>query len=167
MTQGTGDPIYKHTNTGKVNDADISAYAIPLKPSVEKEHRHTSKKDGLPVYEYMITLSNVSELPLVIEDTFNSEFLEFYRVGVDGWEPFDYIAAAEQKYQLNEGLAYYAATITPTDPGKITITANDLPRKENGSFYEFYRIYYSLKVKDEAALADLKSQAVKNGGNIR
>jgi LPXTG-motif cell wall-anchored protein len=164
LTQGTGDPIYKHINNGKVNDVDISAYAIPLIPSVKKEHRNTSEKDGLPVYEYMITLADVTELPVVIADTFNSDFLEFYRVGVDGWDPFNYIAAAEQEYQLNNGISPYAVTVDDTTPGTITITANDLPKKENGSFYEYYRIYYSLKVKDESALAALKSQALMNGG---
>ena len=164
MTCGTGDPIYKHINTGKVNDTDITAYAIPLKPTVEKEHRHTSEKDGLPVYEYIITLSHVTEEPVVIEDTFNGEYLEFYRIGVDGWDPYSYIAAAEEKYQLNTGVPGYEAEVIPIGPGKMTITAADLPRKENGSFYEYYRIYYSLKVKDAAALAALESQALKNGG---
>lgn len=165
LTCGTGDPIYTHTNHGKVNTADISAYAIPLVPSLEKELYGTADDgNGLPVYQYMITLANVTELPVVMEDTFNGEYLEFCRVGVDGWEPFDTIAAAEQKYRLNEGVAGYAAAMEETHPGTVTITAEDLPRKEDGSFYEYYRLYYSLKVKDAAALADLKSQALRNGG---
>ena len=162
-TRGGGDPAYYHKNTGKVNNTDINAYGIPLKPAIEKALRSTSKKDDLPVYEYMITLSNVTELPIVIEDSFDTDFLEFYRVGIDSWNALDYIAAAEQKHQLNGGTNGYAATVTTTDEG-IVITANDLPKKQDGSFYEYYRIYYSLKVKDADALAALDAQALANGG---
>ena len=162
-TRGGGDPAYYHRNNGKVNNTDISAYGIPLRPEIEKELRSKSTKDNLPVYEYMITLSNVEELPIIIEDSFDTDYLEFYRVGIDSWDALNYIAAAEQKHQLNGGTAPYAATVQTTEDG-ITITADNLPKKDDGSFYEYYRIYYSLKVKDADALEALKAQAIANGG---
>lgn len=162
-TRGGGDPAYYHKNKGKVNSKDIEAYGIPLKPAVDKQLRSTSKKDGLPVYEYMVTLSNVTDVPVVLEDAFDTDYLEFYRVGIDSWDALDYIAAAEQTNNLNGGVPGYKIEVTPTSSG-ISITAADLPKKKDGSFYEYYRVYYSLKVKDADALKKLEEAAIANGG---
>ena len=162
-TRGGGDPAYLHKNIGKVNKTDINAYGIPLKPEIEKNMIQEYSEGGLPYYTYQVDLSNVTELPVVITDTFDTDYLEFNKIGDNRWEARAYIAAAEQKHQLNGGIAPYAATAVTTEDG-IIITANDLPKKANGHFYEYYRIYYSLKVKDADALATLKAQAIAKGG---
>lgn len=164
-TRGGGDPAYFHTNKGKVNNTEISDYGIPLRPAIEKDRASetTDKADGnLPIYEYSITLSNVKELPVVIEDTFDTEFLKYNGLG-NQYNKWQYIAAAEQKHNLNGGVEGYQIQVTETSDG-IIITADNLPKKDNGSFYEYYRIYYRLQVKDAAALAALKAQAIANGG---
>lgn len=164
-TRGGGDPAYFHTNKGKVNNTEISDYGIPLRPAIEKDRASetTDKADGnLPIYEYSITLSNVKELPVVIEDTFDTEFLKYNGLG-NQYNKWQYIAAAEQKHNLNGGVKGYQIQVTETSDG-IIITADNLPKKDNGSFYEYYRIYYRLQVKDAAALAALKAQAIANGG---
>ena len=163
-TRGGGDPAYYHTNNAKVNDVDVSAQAIPLHSKLEKEETKNGAfvDNGLPVYEYAVTLSNVTEEPVVIEDTFNTSDLKYYGLGnpYNGW---DKIAAASQKHELNGGVEGYVPNIETTDTG-IKITADELPKKEDGSFYEYYRIYYRLQIKDEEALARIKSQAYSNGG---
>ena len=161
--RGGGDDSYLHKNNGKVNKTDIYAYGIPLKPEIEKSMIQEYSEGGLPYYTYQVDLSNVTELPVVITDTFDTDYLEFNKIGDDRWDARAYIAAAEQKNLLNGGIAPYAATAVTTEDG-IIITANDLPKKDNGHFYEYYRIYYSLKVKDADALAALKAQAIAKGG---
>ena len=158
-----GDPRYSHTNNGTVNNVPVTATGIPLDPALEKKLVRSDTKDGLPVYTYQVDFSNVTELPLVVNDTFDTDYLEFYKIGDDSWDARAYIAAASQKNNLNGGIAPYAAKAVSTADG-ITITADDLPKKDDGSFYEYYRIYYSLKVKDADALAALKAQAIANGG---
>ena len=169
MEMPGGDPRYIHTNIVHVNEITKDATGIPLNSSLEKSNTQADKGDipvatvdGLPVYEYSVTVTNVTELPLEIEDTFDTDELEYYGLGnqYNGWQ---YIAAASQKNNLNAGTAPYHAQITQTDKG-ITITANDLPKKLDGSFYEYYRIYYRLKVKDNTALEAIKQQALLNDG---
>ena len=158
-----GDPRYEHINNGTVNDVPITATGVPLEPDIKKELAIEYEKDGLPYYTYQVDLSNVTELPVVINDTFDTDYLEFNKIGDDKWDARAYIAAASQKNNLNGGIAPYAATAVTTSDG-IIITADDLPKKNDGSFYEYYRIYYSLKVKDADALAALKAQAITNSG---
>ncbi len=158
-----GDPRYEHKNTGTVNGVPVTATGIPLNPDINKKLAIKYTKDGLPYYTYQVDLSNVTEVPVVITDTFDTDYLEFNKIGDDQWDARAYIAAASQKNNLNGGIAPYAATEVTTADG-IIITADDLPKKDNGSFYEYYRIYYSLKVKDADALAALEAEAIANGG---
>ncbi len=166
--RGGGDPAYYHWNNAKVNDTKIKNYGIPLNSSIEKTSDNknsatTIEKDGVqvPVYEYSLTLTNVTDLPLVINDTFDTELMEYYGPG-DPSSGHNTIAAAEQKHELNGGVDGYSATFEQTDNG-LVITANDLPKKQDGSFYEYYRLYYKLNVRPDK-LADLKRLAYNNGG---
>lgn len=166
-----GDPAYYHWNNAKVNGNKITAYGIPLSSSIEKTSDNktstsTIVKDGVnvPVYEYSITVSNVTELPLVIDDTFDTDLMEFYGPG-DSSSGHDTIAAAEQKNELNGGVNGYSASFKQTDKG-LVITANSLPKKQDGSFYEYYRLYYKLNIKPDK-LDALKKLAYNNGGSYK
>lgn len=164
-----GDPRYIHTNTAKVNNfAPFTAQAIPLHSKIEK----TSSRDlgniaiqgddgqWSTIYgiEYKLVLSNVSEEPITITDTYDSSVLEFYGPGANDHK---YIAAVSSKNNLNNGIYPYMASFDASTDGTITITADHLPKKEDGSFYEYYGIYYVLQVKDADTLA---RKAIENGG---
>ncbi len=172
-TRGGGDPAYNHTNTAKVNNASpFTAVGIPLSTKVIKDLQGSDLRyvDGvqLPHYEYYIILSNVTEVPVVITDTYNPDDLVFVGKGfATDWTGHDNIAAASQMHLLNNGVDGYTAEFSDNGSGTLTITATDLPRKADGSFYEYYKIYYTMRVKDQAALDSFTQKAIENGGTYK
>ena len=150
--------VYYHTNIAKVNNTTFEGKAAPQKSKIYKSLIPSTETagDGTPVYLYAVDLAGVKRLPVVIEDTFNADELEYYG-------KYGYIAAASMQYQLNNGIYPFEADIVAED-GKITITATKLPRKEDGSFYEYYRIYYKLKIKSPEVLASFTEKALENHG---
>ena len=172
-TRGGGDPAYNHTNTAKVNNASpFTAVGIPLSTKVIKDLHGSDLRyvDNvqLPHYEYYIILSNVTEVPVVITDTYNPDDLVFVGKGfATDWTGHDNIAAASQMHLLNNGVDGYTAEFSDNGSGTLTITATDLPRKADGSFYEYYKIYYTMRVKDQAALDSFTQKAIENGGTYK
>ena len=168
--EGSGDSyVYYHTNIAKANNTTFEGKAAPQKSKIYKTLIASNEKapDGMPVYRYAIDLAGVRSLPIVIEDTFNADELAYY----DYWyitDTHQYIDGKPQRHMLNNGISPYKADIV-AENGKITITAEDLPRKENGDFWEYYRIYYKLKVKNQTALDSFTQKAIENGGvyNVR
>ena len=164
--RGGGDEAYYHWNYATINGKQVTDYAIPMETSIDKEtDGGSTTADGLNVYAYKVTLTNITELPVVLEDTFNTNDLCIYGDGLgDPSSNRDKIAGAEQKHFLNGGSdPNYKIVVTRTSTG-ITITANDLPRKKDGSFFPYYQFYYRLQIKDQEALERIKKQAVANGG---
>jgi len=168
--EGSGDSnSFYHTNIAKANNTTFEGKAAPQKSKIYKTlvPGNETAPDGMPVYQYAVDLAGVRNLPVVIEDTFNADELEYYSY----WYQTDthqYIDGKPQRHMLESGISPYKASIDAGN-GKITITAEDLPRKENGDFYEYYRIYYKLKVKDQAVLESFTQKAIENGGvyNVR
>ncbi|MBQ2640947.1 MAG: hypothetical protein IJG15_03000, partial [Lachnospiraceae bacterium] len=168
--EGSGDSnAYYHTNIAKANNTTFEGKAAPQKSKIYKTlvPGNETASDGMPVYRYAVDLAGVKSLPIVIEDTFNADELKYY----DYWYETDthqYIDGKPQRHMLNNGISPYKADIV-AENGKITITAEDLPRKENGDFWEYYRIYYKLKVKNQTALDSFTQKAIENGGvyNVR
>ncbi len=171
-TLGSGDPAFKHWNIAKVNGYEIKDYGIPLSKSIKKQvidglnPPADSDGDGLREYTYAVTLANVTDVPIVIEDTFDKDVFSFVGPG-SHWSGWHLIAAAEQEYQLNRGVEGYAASFDSSNEGSVVITADSLPMKPDGSYYEYYRIYYVLEYKDESVLSLLEQQALANGGTYK
>ena len=170
-TAGGGEQAIYHTNKAKVNNSDwFTDRAAPLHTKIDKEKESNLSSvtvDGvqLPQYEYSVTLTNISELPVVITDTYDPDELVFVCEGRPGWDGHNGIAANEQKNNLNSPDSNYHATFSAdNETGTLTITANSLPTKPDGSYYEFYRIYYTMRVKDADALDSFAQQAIANGG---
>ncbi|MGT2772623.1 Cna B-type domain-containing protein, partial [Streptococcus marimammalium] len=135
-----------------------SAIAIPKKESIEKKvlGNNSVELGGkvYPVYDYELTFYGISEDTNVIKDIFNTEFLKYYDVkqavikgiDVDGNE---FEGGNVQVENSTEG---------------INMVLTDLP-KNNGKLHPVYKLYYSLIVKDEAALNRLNELALsKKGG---
>ena len=171
-TAAGGEQAIYHTNSAKVNDSKpFTDKAAPLHTQIDKEKEanlSAETVDGvqLPRYEYSVTLTNVTELPVVITDTYDPDELIFIGEGqATGWLGHHGIAASSQKNNLNNPDSNYHATFSADDTtGTLTITANSLPTKPDGSYYEFYRIYYTMRVKDADALDSFAQQAIANGG---
>lgn len=164
-TRSGGDPLYFHTNTAKVNKTTFTGSAIPLHSKVIKTVAQGLGNNGSGMNSYpnsivyKIILSHVTEVPVTITDTFDSDILAFVGPGssYSGW---DRIAAASQQNNLNGGVDGFVADYSENN-GTLTITANSLPKKEDGSYYEYYAFYYVLQVKD---LDEIASRAIANGG---
>lgn len=171
-TAGGGEQAIYHTNSAKVNDSKpFTDRAAPMHTKIDKEKEtdlaaETVGDVQLPRYEYSVVLTNVTELPIVITDTYDPNELVFVGEGqATGWTGHHGIAAASQKNNLNNPDNNYHATFSADDEaGVLTITANDLPKKPDGSFYEFYKIYYTMRIKDAEALNSIRQQALANGG---
>ena len=163
--EGSGDSyVYYHTNIAKANNTTFEGKAAPQKSKIYKTliAGNETADDGMPVYRYAVDLAGVKKLPIVIEDTFNADELEYYAYWYET-DNHQYIDGQSQRHNLNNGISPYKASIV-AENGKITITATDLPRKENGDFWEYYRIYYKLKIKNQAVLDSFTQKAIENGG---
>lgn len=109
-------------------------------------------------YLYTLVLSNVSESPIIIEDTFDTSLLE---VATDlSYNAFYFKIWGGDQYNQSRGET--SVNYSDTSTG-IRITANDVPLQENGEYYPYYRICYYLRLKDGINLDDL---AIENGGKF-
>ena len=167
-TANGGELAIYHTNKAKANNSNwFTDRAAPMHTSIEKSKRdlNADTVDGVKLqkYEYSLTLTNVTKLPIVITDTYNENELVFIGPG-DSSAQHHTIAAETQKNNLNNGVPGYEATYDASEPGTLTITVDNLPTKPDGSFYEFYRIYYTMRIKDADALTAIRQQALLNDG---
>ena len=163
--EGSGDSnSFYHTNIAKANNTTFEGKAAPQNSKIYKSLIASDEKadDGMPVYQYAVDLASVRSLPVVIEDTFNADELEYYAYWYET-DNHQYIDGKSQRHMLNNGISPYKASIV-AENGKITITATDLPKKDNGDFWEYYRIYYKLKIKNQAVLDSFTQKAIENGG---
>lgn len=136
-----------HTNTIYFNGIAATAQVVYDKPWIKKTG---TIKDNRQI-EYTITLSGVSEVPVSIQDTFDRSLLEMVTTNLT-------ITGGDQWYQGN-----YPTPISYTDtPNGFGLTANTLPKDPaNGQYYPYYRIVYTMKLKDDV---DLEQLAIANGG---
>ena len=144
---------WKATHTNKIDintDIEDTAEVVFSKPGLSKSG---SIIGGY--YFYTLVFSGVTEEPVIIEDRFDTALLEVAGTGYS-WNHFK-IFGGDQYYQGNgETPVNYSDT-----PDGILITANSVPRQDNGEFYPYYKITYFLKLK---AGVDLQELAVENGG---
>ena len=149
----TRDYEQNHTNTIALNSKSTTATVIFGKPGIEKSVAKAAKKGS---FMYTVLLSGVSEVPVTIEDTFDTSLLE---VDTDMATDPDHmhIAGGTQWSQIGE-----KTPVSYTDtPNGILLTADAVPMQENGHYYPYYRIVYYLKLKEGV---DLEKLAVLNGG---
>ena len=152
---------YRHTNNATAyadnNPKQSSSYVVPVRQRITKEAVETSEAEiggvTYPVYRYALTLNGVIEDGVEITDDFDTEYLKYY--AEDGVR----ILGGNNLNPSNEGGSALAA-----DTGEgISITVDSFPKQGNGNFYNVYKIYYSLIVKDEDALNRLNDAAAETG----
>ena len=146
------DEKWKSTHTNKINingNPEAEAEVVFSKPGLTK----TGSISG-DYYFYTLVLSGVTEEPVVIEDTFDTALLEV--AGTGTWNDFKIFGGNQYDQSNSPTPVNYSDT-----PNGILITANSVPRQDNGEFYPYYKITYYLKLK---AGVDLQALAVENGG---
>ena len=105
------------------------------------------------ILAYDVILSGDVEVPVIIEDTFDTSILEVYT------DPYHIINiyGGNQYYQ---GSGATAVSYSETSSG-ILLTANSVPTDTDGNNYPYYRITYYLKLKEGV---DLDKLAQQSGG---
>ena len=181
-SQGAGDPAYSHTNNATVyadsKFKNVEATGIPVRSRVIKGKQGDQEIEGLPAYYYTVALSNITSEPVVITDTFDGSLLEY--VKNPGWDAYKVFfgnasnanESVSSTYTPNENGGTISGNgnslsvvLDSSNEGQLTITANNLPKKDDGSFYSFYIFKYYLKVKNSNALEVIKQRALENGGS--
>ena len=142
-----------HTNQIRINEGDyVSAYVTFAKPDIKK----TGIESG-GLYTYTIVVSDVKQEPLVIQDVFDTNILALYTENPYIWNQLKVFGG--NQYDQSEG--GYPVNYSDTPEG-IVLTANTLPKQENGEFYSYYKITYVMKLRDGVNLMELAAQQPDN-----
>ena len=134
----TPGDLEKHTNTIGFNGKTTTADAIFGEPGIKKALNKDQSSDTILAYD--VILSGDVEVPVIIEDTFDTSILEVYT------DPYHIINiyGGNQYYQ---GSGATAVSYSETSSG-ILLTANSVPTDTDGNNYPYYRITYYLKLKE-------------------
>lgn len=167
-----GNAFNEHRNYGKVNNTDIEGKAYPVKSTIKKKLGNNgnpvSTLDGVglegPFYYYDIVLSNVTEEPIIIDDTFDDtmEFVDLSEYP-GAYQPYYYVGAGINDYD-NITSDQNTPTYTVNEDGTLHIEASNLLRQQDQSFYPYYHIRYYLRVKN---MDEIKQRAIANGGSYK
>ena len=159
--------LYRHRNYACVwsdsyRTETVNASVIPIKPDLVKNvaERSEVEIDGViyPVFRYSLSLYGPVEDGITIQDSFNTEYLRFYEA--DGIR-----ILGGNNYTPTNGNGTVSAIDTASG---IDITVSSFPKNNDGSFYAYYLVSYSLIVKDGDTLTALNAAAAasQNGINM-
>ena len=150
-----------HWNTVNVKADSLSGqkqdFYFLINPKIDKSSDGSETIDGLPTFKYKIQLQGVSSDSVVINDAFNTEIFEYYNKA-----DYNKVVAGDNSWDWTDTTGKFTSDATDTGV-KFTITP---VTKKNGAYYNYYTLYYTLRVKDEAALKKLQQQAADNGGKV-
>ena len=161
----------EHVNTISINGRQATATALFSKPSLDKKgpknvQTWTDWSDGQKKYKFLryeIWLKGVKNEPVTVTDSFDTSILKL----VD-----PYVARGDHA-NLYEHMVLYGGDYTDQADKKPTpvlhtdtadgfsITIDELPKNDDGQFYQNYKIVYYLQLKDGV---DLDQLAIANGG---
>ena len=147
-----GDWEKRHTNLIKIKDTNFSASDTVLltKPRIKKTGELNNRQwDTHRYFVYDILLADVTSVPVVVTDTFDTSILSVAEQ-LDPNNPQMVIYGGDIVEWQGSGMTGVSYANTPDG---ITITANTLPMKSDGRFYPYYRIHYYLKLADNVNLA--------------
>ena len=157
--------LFRHRNyasawSGSYRTPTVSADVIPIKPELLKNFAERSEADidgvTYPVFRYTLSMMGPTVDGIVINDSFDTEYLEYYEI---------------------EGVKILGGNnTTPTDGNGVVfaqntqdgmrITVSSFPKQGDGNFYPYYLISYSLIVKDQEALNALNNKAAASQGGV-
>ena len=177
---------YEHLNWVDVNNVynvdKVSPRPIGIYKRVLTDGTNTARNkiiDDLvyPVYYYQILISGVeTDDPLVIEDTFDTELFELYRVhsgrvlsengsmDYDNWYKTDFGAQTDYNWfstargQVIRVGASDTVIQEETETG-LRFTFNEIPKTASGGYYKYYGVQYYLTPKNAESLAKMDTLA--------
>jgi hypothetical protein len=118
-----------------------------IKPVFKKEYVPTGTASDRE-FLYHIVLSSVTSDINTITDTFDTSKFDI----IDK----EYVKVGGGEFEWSQVLGKESVNVETTETGIKLITTH-VPRKENGDFYPFYGIDYTLRLKDGVDLKQLAS----------
>ena len=149
--------LMDHQNSISIGTHTATATVTFDKPDIEKTAEVYKDEQGkVTSILYTLTLSGVSDVPVNIEDTFDTSLLEIDTSKTGFWFHMN-LWGGNQYYQ---DAGPIPVSYADTSNG-VLITANTVPMQANGNYYSHYKIMYFVKLKDGV---DLDALAIANGG---
>lgn len=171
----------KHENAANINGVESNKpYTEPMAKTVFK-YRGDSKRnvdgpsgytdvqftDGTayPMYTFRVVVGGVDTDSVTIEDYFDTDLFKIYNPNDHNKAPQFWGGNGDPKYAHNEEIENYADLTWQEENGKVTFTANNIP-KDDKAYYSFYMVEYNLIPKNQEAWDTLKQMALENGGEV-
>ena len=169
-----------HKNHVEFADHQSDAYYTPDKPSVKKVGRADgTTSDKLPKYSYGVTVGVISEdlfngnttyEGVTVYEDENGKYVEIvdtYDERLAYIEGSATVGGGDQYSQENGRSASGVTATVDAEHHKVTfrLYQNALP-KNGGNLYQYYRVNYSLQVKDQATLNAMREEAIASGKAI-
>ena len=179
VEKGTTESYYSsHVNNAKVNGHNINATGQPVKGKVVKtgkvgEETLPGSENKTKVFKYDVMLTGITEEPVVLNDYFDTEYLEFVNPDDFSDQQNFYIEWGTQTYSndhSDKNLPAFSLVDADGNPASgdaidhLHIEASNLKKTEEGSYYPYYHIRYWLKIKD-SKIEDLTNAAISNKGS--
>lgn len=179
VEKGTTESYFSsHVNNAKVNGHNINATGQPVKGKVVKtgkvgEEVLPGSENRTKVFKYDVMLTGITEEPVVLNDYFDTEYLEFVNPGDFSDKQNFYIEWGTQTYSNDHSdMNLPSFSLVDADGNAASgdaidhlhIEASNLKKTEEGSYYPYYHIRYWLKIKD-SKIEDLTNAAISNKGS--
>ena len=154
---------YGHTNTAKLTGPNITAsdtvHVTKTSLSKSGQCNGTVNVGGVdyPKFDFTLTFKGDVTDGDEVTDTFPTEYFKVYEEPRwDGSTPYR-IAGGHQYHQGDETGG--VVSVKGTETG-AQFTVSSYPRNENGEYYAYYKLTYTLIPKDENALKELQKLAL-------
>ena len=154
---------YGHTNTAKLTGPNITAsdtvHVTKTSLSKSGQCNGTVNIGGVdyPKFDFTLTFKGDVKDGDEVTDTFPTEYFKVYEERRwDGSTPYR-IAGGHQYHQGDETGG--VVSVKGTETG-AQFTVSSYPKNENGEYYTYYKLTYTLIPKDENALKELQKLAL-------
>ena len=152
-----GGYVNSQTNIVDFNRKTVQASVKFINQGIEKKGEALADSEGnVTGLKYTLVLKGISETPVSVVDTFDTNILEVDTSKVSSWDHMRIWGGNE----WSQDAGRMPVSCTDTSYG-IILTAAPVPMQADGSYYPYYKITYYLKLKDGV---DLSALATANGG---
>ncbi|MBR1820361.1 MAG: Cna B-type domain-containing protein, partial [Clostridia bacterium] len=149
-------PRDKSLTKSGYEDGTVHVVTSPGYWDSEANMWHDEEGVDLPVYTYQVLLTGVDSSPIRVVDTFDTEYLKIYEEG----DKAPKIEGGSGEWSLSN---ISGATLTVESTASGAVFVAEVPETSTG-YEPYYRISYSLIVKDAETLAKLNEETAKTRG---
>ena len=172
------DAEQTHTNEAIFHGEHKYAYYTPEKPSIKKEGWRDGEEGGLPKFSYSVVAGVFSEdlfaVPCPYPNTETGDDNDGKGPYVIIRDTFDEnLAYVDGSASVYGGNQYWQGTVNADvhEGVAATVVSNQITFKlykdslpnNAGNLFQYYKVGYSLKIKDQETLERLRNQAIADG----